>query len=532
MCGIVGYIGDIDDDIHARLQAAFGRHPHRGPDHAAWARLDEQTAFGFQRLTIRGLGDAGNQPLWSDDGRDALICNGEVYNEAALYRRLGVAKPPGASDCAVILPMIRGFGIQRTCELLDAEFAFLYHDGATHRTYAARDPIGIRPLFYGVARLGGGMIFGSEVKFLAEVCDEVRPFPPGHLFDGERFVQYRDIAEVAAPIRDDEPTTCATIERLLVAAVRKRLVADVRVGFLLSGGLDSSLVCAIAAREVRAPIETFAVGMLEDAIDVKYAEIVARHIGSHHHNVFVTKQQALDALDEVIFHLETWDITTIRASVGMYLICKYIKHSTDIKVLLTGEVSDELFGYKYTDYAPSAAAFQHEAQKRLRELHVYDVLRADRCIAAHSLEARVPFGDLELVSYVMALDPERKLNTTNLGKAVLRRAFAGKDYLPDSILLREKAAFSDAMGHSLVDSIKDHATRAYTEADVRQARSRFPHAPPFTKESLLYREIFERHFPGRGALIPAYWMPNKEWEHCDVSDPSARVLPNYGASGE
>jgi asparagine synthase (glutamine-hydrolysing) len=532
MCGIVGYIGNIHDDIAVQLRTTFYRHLHRGPDHVAWSPIDRQTAFGFQRLSIRGLSEAGNQPLWSDDRRDALACNGEVYNEAALYQRLGIAKPPGSSDCAVILPLVRELGIHRACELLDAEFAFLYHDGVTHRTYAARDPIGIRPLFYGTARHGGGLVFGSEVKFLTGVCDAIKPFPPGHFYDGERFVQYRDIAAVTTPVHDDEPTTSATIERLLVDAVRKRLVADVRVGFLLSGGLDSSLVCAIAAREQAAPIETFAVGMLEDAIDIKYAEVVAHHIGSNHHNVFVTQAQALEALDDVVFHLETWDITTIRASIGMYLICKYIKHNTDIKVLLTGEVSDELFGYKYTDYAPSPAAFQAEAQKRIRELHLYDVLRADRCIAAHSLEARVPFGDLAFASYVMAIDPARKMNTSHLGKALLRRAFAAKGYLPDSILMREKAAFSDAMGHSLVDSIKDHASKAYTEADVRHARGRFHHAAPFTKESLLYREVFEKHFPGRAELIPDYWMPNKQWENCNVSDPSARVLPNYGASGQ
>jgi len=535
MCGIVSYIGNIDREVERRLHATFSRHTYRGPDHQAWQRIDPYTIFGFQRLAIRGLGGAGNQPLWSADRRDAIICNGEIYNEAALYELLGIARPAGVSDCAVILPVIRRFGIHRACQLLDAEFAFVYRDVSAGVTYAARDPIGIRPLFYGTPSTGGGLVFASEIKFLHGVCSEIKPFPPGHLYDGERFVPYRDIAQCERPVTDDDGGVSAALEQLLIAAVRKRLVADVSVGFLLSGGLDSSLVCAIAARDAAAssgaPIETFAVGMLEDAIDVKYAEIVARHIGSNHHNVFVTQDQARAALDDVIFHLETWDITTIRASIGMYLVCKHIRHHTDIKVLLTGEVSDELFGYKYTDYAPSALAFQREAEKRVRELHRYDVLRADRCISAHSLEARVPFGDLDLVAYVMAIDPERKLNKTRMGKALLRRAFADKGYLPDSILWREKAAFSDAMGHSLVDSIKDHANRTYTEHDLREASRRFPHAPPFTKESLLYREIFERHFPGRAELIPDYWMPNKHWEHCNVADPSARVLPNYGASG-
>lgn len=531
MCGILSYVGNIDSDTDAQLQKAFYRYTYRGPDHQVWQRIDERTAFGFQRLAIRGLGEAGNQPLWSADRRDALICNGEIYNESALYDLLGIAKIPNASDCAVILPLVRRFGIRRACELLDSEFAFVYYDGEARKVYAARDPIGIRPLFYGTPHTGEGILFASEVKFISSVCRTVKPFPPGHFYDGERFVSYRDIAHVSRPVHDDEPAMLARLRHLLVEAVRKRLVADVRVGFLLSGGLDSSLVCAIAARETSSPIETFSVGMLDDAIDIKYAEIVARHLGSNHHNVYVTLDQAREALEEVIFHLETWDITTIRASIGMYLVCKHIHEHTDIKVLLTGEVSDELFGYKYTDYAPSAVAFQQEAEKRVRELHLYDVLRADRCISAHSLEARVPFGDLDFAAFVMAIDPERKLNKTQRGKALLRRAFANKNYLPDSILMREKAAFSDAMGHSLVDSIKEHASRVYSDADVNRASARFPHAPPFTRESLLYREIFERLFPGRAELIPDYWMPNKAWENCNVSDPSARVLPNYGASG-
>ena len=205
---------------------------------------------------------------------------------------------------------------------------------------------------------------------------------------------------------------------------------------------------------------------------------------------------------------------------------------TDIRVLLTGEISDELFGYKYTDFAPSAEAFQEEAKKRIRELHMYDVLRADRCISVNSLEARVPFGDLDFVSYVMAVDPEKKLNTYGKGKYLLRRAFQEGDYLPEEILWREKAAFSDAVGHSMVDHLKEYAEGLYTEEEFQERRMKYSHARPFTKESLLYREIFEKYYPGQGEMIVDFWMPNKEWEGCDVDDPSARVLANYGASGE
>lgn len=216
----------------------------------------------------------------------------------------------------------------------------------------------------------------------------------------------------------------------------------------------------------------------------------------------------------------------------MYLVCKAIHEQTDIRVILTGEISDELFGYKYTDFAPSAEEFQKESEKRIRELHMYDVLRADRCISVNSLEARVPFGDLDFVRYVMAVDPAKKMNVYQKGKYLLRHAFEHGDYLPDEILWREKAAFSDAVGHSMVDYLKEYAAGYYTDEEYEEKCRRWSHARPFTKESLLYREIFEEYYPGQSEMIVDFWMPNKEWEGCNVDDPSARVLANYGASGE
>ena len=255
-------------------------------------------------------------------------------------------------------------------------------------------------------------------------------------------------------------------------------------------------------------------------------------IGSDHTEVYMTPENVLSSLEDVIQLLGTYDITTVRASMGMYLVCKAVHESTDIRVLLTGEISDELFGYKYTDFAPSAQAFQEESQKRVSELHMYDVLRADRCISVNSLEARVPFGDLDFVKYVMALAPEIKLNTYGKGKYLLRHAFEGEDYLPDEILWREKAAFSDAVGHSMVDYLKEYAERRYTYDELETGRKRYSHARPFTKESLLYRDIFEKYYPGQAKMIKDFWMPNRSWEGCDVSDPSARVLSNYGDSGK
>ena len=268
-----------------------------------------------------------------------------------------------------------------------------------------------------------------------------------------------------------------------------------------------------------------------DAIDLKYARQTAEYLGSEHHEIIINRDIVIQNLEEVIRLLGTWDITTIRASMGMYLLCKAIHEQTDVRVLLTGEISDELFGYKYTDYAPTADAFQQESQKRIRELYMYDVLRADRCISANSIEARVPFGDLDFVRYVMAIDPEKKLNSYGKGKYLLRKAFEG-DWLPPEILWREKAAFSDAVGHSMVDDIKEYAESLYTDEEFQLRRANYSaHCMPFTKESLFYREIFEKYYHDQSRTIVGFWMPNKAWPGCNVNDPSARVLANYGASG-
>ena len=386
-------------------------------------------------------------------------------------------------------------------------------------------------MYYGYDK-DGTVIFASEAKNLVDLTDKIMPFPPGHYYKDGQFICYCDITKVDTVCHDDLETVCKSIHEKLVTGVEKRLVADAKVGFLLSGGLDSSLVCAIAAKKSKKPIKTFAIGMSEDAIDLKYAKQVADYIGSDHTEVYMTPDEVRSSLENVIQLLGTYDITTIRASMGMYLVCKAIHEQTDIRVLLTGEISDELFGYKYTDFAPDAAAFQKEAQKRIHELHMYDVLRADRCISVNSLEARVPFGDLDFVKYVMAVDPELKLNTYGKGKYLLRHAFEAGDYLPDEILWREKAAFSDAVGHSMVDYLKEYAEKQYTDAEFESGCKSYIHARPFTKESLLYREIFEKYYPGQAEMVADFWMPNREWEGCDVNDPSARVLSNYGDSGK
>ena len=527
MCSIMGF---CDRGVTvSEFKRFFDRTISRGPDDSRIIDTGKGL-LGFHRLAIMGLHPEGMQPFELDGSY--VVCNGEIYCFPRLKKKLmetGKYTFVSESDCEILLPMYKEYGTDMF-RRLDAEFALILYDGDTQSYIAARDPIGIRPLYYGYDP-HGVIVFASEPKNLVGLVGEIMPFPPGHYYKDGEFVCYNDIAAVDEVCMDDVETICSKIHEKLVKGIEKRLIADAKVGFLLSGGLDSSLVCAISALVLGKKIRTFAIGMDKDAIDLKYAREVADYIGADHTEVYMTRQQVLDTLEEVISLLGTYDITTIRASMGMYLCCKAIHEQTDIRVLLTGEISDELFGYKYTDFAPSPEAFQQEAKKRVDELYMYDVLRADRCISANSLEARVPFGDLDFVKYVMSIDPAMKVNTYDMGKYLLRHAFEKDHLLPDDILWRQKAAFSDAVGHSMVDDLKEYAETKYTDAEFEEKRKKYDFAQPFTKESLLYREIFEKYYPGQAPMVKDFWMPNKSWKGCDVNDPSARVLSNYGESG-
>ena len=526
MCSIMGFTTQSYSE--EEIKVWFDRTKSRGPD---MSRIEAagDGVLCFHRLAIMGLHEEGMQPFHLDG--DMCVCNGELY----LFRPLKaeLAKEYtfiSDSDCEIILPLYRKYGLDMF-KMLDAEFAMIIYDSRKNEFIAARDPIGIRPLFYGTAT-DGSMVFASEAKNLVGLCKEIIPFPPGHYYADGKFVRYADLTTTGRYRSDSVDKICEGIRERLILGVDKRLDADAPLGFLLSGGLDSSLVCAISARILGKHVRTFAIGMDKDAIDLKYARQAADYIGAEHTEVYMTRQQVLDTLEEVVAMLGTYDITTIRASMGMYLCCKAIHEQTDIRVLLTGEISDELFGYKYTDFAPSPEEFQKEAKKRVDELYMYDVLRADRCISVNSLEARVPFGDLEFVKYVMEIDPSLKMNTYGIGKYLLRHAFEKDKILPDEILWRQKAAFSDAVGHSMVDDLKEYAEQMYTDEEFEKRRREYDFAQPFTKESLLYRELFEKYYPGQAKMVADFWMPNKAWEGCNVNDPSARVLSNYGASGE
>ena len=486
MCSIMAYCGtDAAKDL---FLDGLEKTASRGPDE----KRVTDTGFGllgFERLSIMGLTEAGMQPFVLDG--DYVVCNGEIYGFREIKKELeqkGYRFQSG-SDCEVLLPLYREYGTEMF-RMLDAEYALVLFDGRTQSYLAARDPIGIRPLYYGYDDKGV-ILFASEPKNLLGLVGKIYPFPPGHYYKDGEFICYRDMTAVDKFCHDDLDSVCRGIREKLIAGIEKRLDADAPLGFLLSGGLDSSLVCAVSAKLLGKPIRTFAIGMNEDAIDLKYAREVADYIGSEHTEVIITKEDVLRALEPVVQALATFGI----------------------------------------DFAPSPQAFQEESAKRVRELHMYDVLRADRCISVNSIEARVPFGDLDFVQYVMSIDPAKKMNVYNKGKYLLRHAFEG-DYLPNSILMREKAAFSDAVGHSMVDYLKAYAESKYTDEEFEERRRAYTHAAPFTKESLLYREIFEKYYPNQSQMITGFWMPNKEWEGCDVDDPSARVLSNYGDSGK
>ena len=551
MCSIIGFCKKTDRQ--EAVADALSKTHSRGPDQTRI--IDTGNGLlGFNRLSIMGISEAGMQPfLFSEkhtlpvtacpaDAQSRLsrpshcdimlVCNGEIYGFRPIKEELAGKgyRFISGSDCEILAPLYREYGTDMF-RMLDAEFAMILYDVENDTYIAARDPIGIRPLYYGIT--GDGVyVFASEPKSLTPLVDKVSPFPPGHYFKDGKFVCYRDMSHVEKVSTDSLEQVTSKIHDLLIKGVEKRLDSDTPVGFLLSGGLDSSLVCGIAAKLLDKPLKTWAIGMDIDAIDLKYAREVADYIHADHHEVIISARDVTDALETVVRILGTWDITTIRASIGMYLVCKAIHETSDVRVILTGEISDELFGYKYTDFAPSAEEFQKEAEKRIHEIHMYDVLRADRCISVNSLEARVPFGDLDFVEYCMAIDPAKKMNTYGKGKYLLRKAFENDHLIPESILWREKAAFSDAVGHSLKDDLADLAERTYSDEAFEAGCRKHTHARPFTKESLLYRDLFEKYYPGQSEMVTDFWMPNKNWEGCNVSDPSARVLSNYGESGK
>jgi asparagine synthase (glutamine-hydrolysing) len=553
MCSILGILDLKSDPVALRTQALdlSRRMRHRGPD---WSGVyaNSNAILVHERLAIVGV-DSGAQPLVTPDAKQVLAVNGEIYNHRALRAELEAGYEfQTHSDCEVILPLYRrgpdAASIREWLNQLEGMFAFVLWDEAAQRWLIARDPIGIIPLYTG-HDAHGNLYVASELKALAPVCKDAREFPPGHFWlSGEAEPQayyapdWREYAAVEHAEADR-----AALRAAFEGAVKSHMMSDVPYGVLLSGGLDSSLVAAIAkkyaARRVDEDEKTeawwpqlhsFAVG-LKESPDLKAAREVAAHIGTVHHEFHFTVQEGIDALSDVIHHLETYDVTTIRASTPMYLMARRIR-AMGIKMVLSGEGSDELFGgYLYFHKAPDAKSLHEETVRKLDNLHLFDCLRANKSMAAWGVEARVPFLDRRFIDVAMKLNPEVKLSGKQRGrmeKQFLREAFAG--YLPDSVLWRQKEQFSDGVGYSWIDSLKAHAAEKVTDQQLATAKFRFPYNTPATKEAYFYRELFERHYPQTwaaecvpgGPSVACSTAAALEWDPSlkNVVDPSGRAV--------
>ncbi len=553
MCSILGILDLKSDPASLRAQALdlSRRMRHRGPD---WSGVyaNSNAILVHERLAIVGV-DSGAQPLLSADGEMALAVNGEIYNHRALRAELEAGYEfQTHSDCEVILPLYRqrndAAGIAEWLNDLEGMFAFVLWDGGAKRWLIARDPIGIIPLYFGHDE-HGNLFVASELKALAPVCRDAREFPPGHFWqsgDTAPTLYYKPDWREYASVQHAEADRAA-LRAAFEAAVKSHMMSDVPYGVLLSGGLDSSLVAAIAKKYASRRVEedekteawwpqlhSFAVG-LKESPDLKAAREVAAHIGTVHHEFHFTVQEGIDALSDVIHHLETYDVTTIRASTPMYLMARRIR-AMGIKMVLSGEGSDELFGgYLYFHKAPDAKSLHEETVRKLDNLHLFDCLRANKSMAAWGVEARVPFLDRKFIDTAMHLNPEVKLSGKQRGrmeKQFLREAFAG--YLPDSVLWRQKEQFSDGVGYSWIDSLKAHAEKNVTDQQLASAKFRFPYNTPATKEAYLYRELFERHYPQPwaaecvpgGPSVACSTAAALEWDPSlkNVVDPSGRSV--------
>lgn len=548
MCSVLGIFDLASGADVRRLRtqalAQSARQRHRGPD---WSGVyaDPHALLVHERLAIVGV-SSGAQPLCSADDGLALAVNGEIYNHRQLREETRAHyEYLTESDCEVINGLYRRFGVD-FLDKLNGIFAFALWDRDAQRYLIARDPIGVCPLYTGHDP-AGRLYVASEMKALVGICDDIAVFPPGHYLDSRIGEPRRYWTR---PWRDYESTRgvelpAQTLRAAFEEAVRRQMMADVPYGVLLSGGLDSSLVAASAARFARRRIEadgreeawwprlhSFAIG-LQGSPDLAAARVVAEAIGSSHHEFKFTVPEGLDALPDVIRHIETYDVTSVRASTPMYLMARRIK-AMGVKMVLSGEGSDEIFGgYLYFHKAPSAQAFHEETVRKIEALHLYDCNRANKAMAAWGVEARVPFLDLEFLDVAMSMDAEHKrTRPSRMEKAVLRQAFAGE--LPQRILWRQKEQFSDGVGYGWIDSLKAHAERSVSDAELARAAERFPINPPATKEALMYRRIFAHEFPAEccartvpgGPSIACSSASAIAWDpaFAKAADPSGRAV--------
>ena len=546
MCGIVG-IFNVKEQTHEWREKALRMSQkirHRGPD---WSGIycGGSAILAHERLSIVDP-ESGGQPLFAPDNKQVLAVNGEIYNHQEIRRRYaGKYDFQTGSDCEVILALYREKGMN-FLEDLNGIFAFALYDEASNEFLIARDPIGVIPLYIGYDA-DGTVYVASELKALEGQCERYEPFLPGHYYwskePGMKRYYQRDWMQYSAV--KDNPASVEAIHDALEAAVKRQLMSDVPYGVLLSGGLDSSVISAIAEKYSEMRIEdnsqskaywprlhSFAVG-LKGAPDLAKAKMVADHIGTVHHEINYTIQEGLDAIRDVIYFIETYDVTTVRASTPMYLLARVIK-SMGIKMVLSGEGADEIFGgYLYFHKAPTAKDFHEETVRKLSKLHLYDCLRANKSLSAWGVEGRVPFLDKEFLDVAMRTNPEAKMCPgTTMEKRIVREAFA--PMLPEAVAWRQKEQFSDGVGYSWIDTLKAITAAAVSDEQMAHAAERFPINPPKNKEEYYYRSIFAEHFPSDSA---ARSVPSEasvacstaialEWDEAfkNLNDPSGRAV--------
>ncbi|MFQ9314943.1 asparagine synthase B [Dysgonomonas mossii] len=546
MCGFVGAFDLIQDIsvLRGQVLRMAKKIRHRGPD---WSGIycGEKSILAHERLSIVGV-DSGKQPLYSKDGNLVLAVNGEIYNHKEIRSRYPDYEFLTHSDCEVILALYKDKGVD-LFEDLNGIFAFALYDVENDICLIGRDHMGIIPLYMGYDDHGQFYV-ASELKALEGVCPNVQEFLPGYYMcsaEGNELKRWykRDWMEYDN-VKDNESDE-NELRVALESAVHRQLMSDVPYGVLLSGGLDSSIISAIAKRYAARRIEddnqteawwpqlhSFAVG-LKDSPDLVASKKVAEYIGTVHHEINFTVEEALDALSDVIYHIETYDVTTVRASTPMYLLARFIK-SMGVKMVLSGEGADELFGgYLYFHKAPDAKAFHEETVRKLDRLHLYDCLRANKSLAAWGVEGRVPFLDKEYMDVAMRLNPQDKMcGNGKIEKYILRKTF--QDYLPESVAWRQKEQFSDGVGYNWIDSLKEMAEKKVSDKQMMHASERFPINPPMSKEEYWYRTMFEEHFPSASAAHTVPSVPSVacstavalEWDASFKNrvDPSGRAV--------
>ncbi|WP_278585313.1 asparagine synthase B [Coprobacter fastidiosus] len=552
MCGIVAVLDIASGDVtklRSQVLKMSDKLRHRGPD---WSGIytGEKAILAHERLSIVDP-QSGGQPLKSKDGKIILTVNGEIYNHLAIREQLkGEYEFQTGSDCEVILALYRKKGIH-FLEDLNGIFAFVLYDEEKDEYLVARDPIGVIPLYIGTDNAGHIMV-ASELKALEGYAAHYEPFLPGHYYYSKEKKQVRwyvrDWMEYDAV--KDNPVDISDLKRSLEAAVQQQLMSDVPYGVLLSGGLDSSIISAIAKKYAAKRIEndsktdawwpqlhSFAVG-LKGAPDLKAAKKVADYIGTVHHEINYTVQEGLDAIRNVIYYIETYDVTTVRASTPMYLLARVIK-SMGIKMVLSGEGADEVFGgYLYFHKAPDAKAFHEETVRKIGKLYLYDCLRANKSLSAWGVEGRVPFLDKEFLDVAMRLNPEAKMSPGKvIEKKILREAFS--DMLPDEVVWRQKEQFSDGVGYSWIDSLKQLTSDLVSDEEMARAAERFPEQTPMNKEEYYYRSVFEELFPSRSAALTVPSVPSVAcstaealaWDEAfrNLNDPSGRAVKGVHA---